>query len=84
MTTADKGTARALANERKRHEETILASAERMQEHLGYLIKRVHSGHPLTDYDLVGDAVTIRERVASLGTLGYVTKIYEAQEEVPE
>lgn len=81
--TADAATRRALANERNRHEEAIRATALRMQEQLGYLLKRLDKGHPLTGYNVLQDAAEIERRIAALECFSEVTGIFGVQEQEP-
>lgn len=65
--------ARALRNLRERHEKQIAENAERIREHIGYVIKRAESGHAdatgLYAEDIEASARRILASVAALEAL---------------
>jgi hypothetical protein len=64
---------RALKSLRQRHETQVTENAERIREHIGYVLKRVESGHAdtvgLYTEDIAASAQRIRISVAALETL---------------
>lgn len=76
---ADKHTERALRSQRERHEGQIRQSAERIQEYAGYILKRLDAGAIPAGYDLITDAVEIRQRIWALEAIKDIVGIYEAE-----
>jgi hypothetical protein len=65
--------ARQIKNLRERHEIRIQENALRIQEHIGYVLKRIENGRPesvgLYAEDLAASVERIRSAVASLEAL---------------
>ena len=77
--------ARAIKNIRERHESRIAENAERIREHIGYLLKRVESGRAdatgLYAEDIEASARRILACVAALETLEETGKIMATSDE---
>jgi hypothetical protein len=76
--------ARALKNLKERHESQIRENAERIQEHIGYVLKRLDAGR--SDYvglyaeDIEASARRIVSRVAALEAITEAVGILETTE----
>ena len=75
----DKFTKRAIASQCSRHENQIRQCAERVQEYAGYILARLDAGTIPAGFDLVGDAVEIKQRIFALEAIKDTTGIYEAE-----
>lgn len=76
---------RAIGNIRAHHESRILENAQRIQEHIGYVLKRAEGGHAdavgLYAEDIAASAERIRLSVAALETLKETTDILATSDE---
>ena len=77
---ADIHTQRALRAQRERHEQQIRRSAERIAEYAGYILKRLDAGTIPSGFDLVDEAVEIRQRIWALEAIKDTEGIYEAED----
>lgn len=70
---------RALKNLRDRHETQITENAERVREHIGYVLKRIEAGRAdavgLYAQDIAASIERVRLSVAALETLNETTAI---------
>lgn len=76
---------RTTGNLRARHETQITENAERMRDHIGYVLGRIESGRPETvglyAADIAASAQRILLAVAALETLEETMKILETSGE---
>ena len=81
----DKFCTRAIGNLRDRHETRILENAERVREHIGYVLKRIEAGRidsvGLYAEDIAASIERIRLSVAALETLKEATEIMATSDE---
>lgn len=79
---ADQFTERALRSIRERHEAVIRENAERIREHIGYVLKRLDGEHvvSISHYvnGIAADAREIVNRVSALEGIAEVKGIYES------
>lgn len=79
----DKFTERALNSICERHETAIRQNADRIQEHIGYVLKRLDGNHvsSVSHYanGIAADAREIVEHLAALESLAEVKGIYESE-----
>ena len=80
---ADQFTERALRNLRERHETAIRQNAERIQEHIGYVLKRLDGGNvtSVSHYanGIAADAREIVNRLSALEGMADVKGIYDSE-----
>jgi actin-like ATPase involved in cell morphogenesis len=78
---ADKFQERAIKNVRKRHESQIRENAERIRDHVGYVLARLDAGRSdsvgLYADDISASARRIASCVTALEAVAEVTAIYE-------
>lgn len=76
---------RAIRNLRERHETQIAENAERIHEHIGYVLKRIEAGRTETvglyAQDIAASVQRILIGVAALETLGETTAIIATSDE---
>ena len=80
--------ARALKNLRERHEGKIQENAQRIQEHIGYVLNRIESGRAETvglyADDLAASVERIQSSVAALEALEEAVGILETRDKPAE
>lgn len=80
----DEFQARALKSLKERHEGQIRENAERIREHIGYVLKRLDAGRAdsvgLYAEDIEASVRRIASRVAALEAITEATGIFEATE----
>jgi hypothetical protein len=76
----DTHTKRALNSIRERHAAKARQSAERIQEHAGYILRQLDKGEIPYYYHLVDDAVELERRIAALNEVKDVVGIFDAQD----
>ena len=79
---------RATGNIRKRHESRITEQAERVREHIGYVLKRIEAGRAdsvdMYAEDIAASIQRIQLSVAALETLKETTEIMATSDEPPK
>jgi len=79
--------ARAIQSVTKRHEEKVRQYAERIQEHIGYVLTRLDAGKAFSvghyASGIASDAHEIVSRIAALEALGEATGILSTTENPP-
>ena len=81
----DKFHERAIGNLRDRHETQITENAERIRDHIGYVLKRIEAGRAETTglfaQDIAASVQRILISVAALETLSEATAILQTSDE---
>lgn len=76
---------RAIRNLRERHETQLTENAERIRDHIGYVLKRIEGGRPETTglyaQDIAASVQRILQCVTALETLNETTAIIQTSDE---